>query len=55
MSRQDFLYSAHLCVATQFVMSLQDLSSLCGNFFGDIEKSVATLFIYVQFISVSRP
>ena len=53
MSLQDFLYLAHLCVATQFVMSRQDLSSMCGNLCHDIEKSVATLFICVQFFSVS--
>ena len=33
-------------------MSRQDLSSLCGNHCCDIEKSVATLFICVQLISV---
>ena len=47
MSQQDFLYLAHLCVATQFVMSRQGLSSLCWNLCRDIEKSVATLFICV--------
>ena len=33
-----FLYSAYLCVATQFVMSRQDLSSLCWNLCRDIGK-----------------
>ena len=50
-----FLYSAYICVATQFVMSRQDLSSLCWNLFRDIEKSIVTLFINVQLISVSQP
>ena len=38
-----FIYSTHLCVATRFVVSLQDFSSLCWNLFHDIEKSIATL------------
>ena len=38
-----FLYSTHLDVATQFVMSRQEFSSLCWNLCRDIEKSVATL------------
>ena len=50
-----YLCSAYLCLAAQFVMSQPDFSSLCWNLCPDIEKSVATLFIYVQFISVSRP
>ena len=33
-----FLYSANLVVATQFVMSRQDLFSLCWNLCHDIEK-----------------
>ena len=33
-----FLYSTYICVATQFVMSRQDLSSLCWNLCRDIEK-----------------
>ena len=35
-----FLYSSYICVATQFIMSRQDLSSLCWNLCRDIEKSV---------------
>ena len=50
-----FLYSAYICVTTQFIMSRQDLSSLCWNLCRDIEKSVMTLFINVQLISVSQP
>ena len=37
------------------VMSRQDLSSLCWNLCRDMEKSVATLFICVKIIFVSRP
>ena len=48
-----FLYSAYLCVPTQFVMSRQDFASLCWNLCRDIEKSFATCFVNVQFISVS--
>ena len=55
ISNKTFLYSAHLCVTTQFVMSRQDLSSLSENLYRDIEKSVATLFICFQLIFVSRP
>ena len=47
-----FLYSSYLCFATPFVMSQQDLSSLCWNICHDIEKSVVTLFISVHLISV---
>ena len=39
-----FLYSTYLCVATQFVMSRQDLSSLCWNLCRDIEKVCCDLF-----------
>ena len=48
-----FLYSAYICVVTQFVMLRQDLYSLCWNLCRDIEKSVRTLFINIQLISVS--
>ena len=48
-----FLYLAYICVTTQFVMSRQDLSPLCWNLCCNIEKSIATLFIDVQLISVS--
>ena len=47
-----FLYSAYICVVTQFIMSRQDLSSLCWNLRRDIEKSVVTLFINVHLISM---
>ena len=50
-----FLYSTYIYIATHFVMSRQDLSSLCWNLYRDIEKSVATLFINVQLIFLSRP
>ena len=50
-----FLYSAYICDTTQFVMSRQYLSSLCWNLCRDIEKSIATLLINVQLISMSRP
>ena len=49
-----FLCSTYICVATQFVLSRQDLSSLCWNICHDIENSVSTLFINVQLIFVSR-
>ena len=55
MSRKDILYSTNFSVTTQFFMSGQDFSSLCGNPCRDIEKSVVTLFICVQFIYVLRP
>ena len=49
-----FVFSS-FSITTQFVMSRQGFSSLYGNPCRDIEKSVATLFICVQFISVLRP
>ena len=42
-------------IATQFVMSRLNFSSLCWNLCRDIEKSVVTLFICVHLISVSQP
>ena len=54
-----FLFSSSLCCRcyrcflTQFIMSQQDLSSLCWNLCRDIEKYVATLFINVQLIFMS--
>ena len=49
-----FLYSTYICVATHFVISRPDFSSLCWNLYCDIKKSIMTLFICVQLISVSR-
>ena len=42
-------------VATQFVMSQPNFSSMCYNLCRDIEKPITTLFIYVLLISVSQP
>ena len=54
MLRHGLLVLSMFAVATQFVMSRPNFSSLCWNLCRNIEKFVATLFICVQLISVSR-
>ena len=53
ISRQDFLPLAHLYVATQFCYVVIKLLFLVSESLSRPEKSVATLFLYVQLISVS--
>ena len=53
MLRHGLLMLSLFSVATHFVMSRPDFSSLCWNLCRDIEKSVAALFICVQLISMS--
>ena len=53
MLRHGLFVVLMFAVATQFIMSQPNFSSMCWNLYRNIEKSVTTLFICVQLISMS--